>query len=329
MAGSRLMRVIMFGDGAWAARSLLRLAEEGHQLVGVVVRTRPSDSSLSDAAATLGVAVLQPSQPNSAEFRETVAGLAPDLAVSISYDRILRRALLELPRLGCMNIHAGMLPRYRGRNVINWAILNGETEIGVTAHMMDEGIDTGDILQQRALPIGWTDTYGDVLTRVVDAIPDLVSSTVRGLGDGSLSRQPQPAGGTYFGGRGEGDEWLDWADTSFNLYNKIRGISRPGPGARTLLCERPVIVWRAEYDPDWPKYLATPGQVVGRADGGVVVKTGDSTLVVREVQTDTQTVEAPAWAIGTRLGQGPASVLPGLLARMAALEGQLIGRRHA
>jgi hypothetical protein len=90
-----------------------------------------------------------------------------------------------------------------------------------------------------------------------------------------------------------------------------------------------VIIWRAEYETDWPKYLATPGQVVGRVNGGVVVKTGDSTLVVREVQADGQMLEAPAWAIGTRLGQCPASVLPGLLARMAALEGQLIGRRHA
>ncbi|HEY8258075.1 MAG TPA: hypothetical protein VIG08_10505, partial [Gemmatimonadales bacterium] len=191
-------------------------------------------------------------------------------------------------------------------------------------------IDTGDILVQRALPIHWTDTYGDVLARVVDAIPDLVSETVAGLADGTVVRQPQPAGGTYFGGRGEGDEWLNWSDTSLNIYNKIRGISRPGPGARTLLCDRPVVIWSAEYDPTWPKYLATPGQVVGRADGGgVVVKTGDSTLVLREVQLDAMAVESPSWAIGTRLGQDPAGMLPALLARMAALEGQLIGRSHA
>ena len=271
-----------------------------------------------------------PAVPNGDEFLETMKALAPDLALSISYDRILRRPLLELPRLGCLNIHAGRLPEYRGRNVINWAILNGETEIGVTAHMMDEGIDTGDILLQRMLPIHWTDTYGEVLGRVVDSIPDLVSDAVRGLAEGTVTRHPQPPGGTYFGGRGEGDEWLDWSDTSRNLYNKVRGISRPGPGARTMVCDQPAIIWRAEYDPTWPKYLATPGQVVGRADGGgVIVKTGDSTLVLREVQSDAVTVGAPSWAIGTRLGLDVTARLGALSARVAELEGQLSGRRNS
>lgn len=324
------MRILLFGDGAWAGRSLLRLEADGHTVLAAVGRARPSDTSLSEAAAGTGVPLLQPSQPNGEEFRQQVKTLAPDLAVSISYDRILRRPLLELPRLGCVNIHAGRLPQYRGRNVINWAILNGETEIGVTAHMMDEGIDTGDILLQRLLPIRWTDTYGDVLARVVDSIPDLVSAAVQGLADGTVVRRVQPALGTYFGGRGEGDEWLDWSDTSLNLYNKVRGISRPGPGARTLLCDRPVIIWRAEYDPSWPKYLATPGQIVGRcAEGGVVVKTGDSTLVLREMQADAAKSGAPSWAIGTRLGRSPASCLPALVARVADLEAQLIGRRHS
>jgi methionyl-tRNA formyltransferase len=324
------MRIVLFGDGAWAARSLLRLVEEGHSLTAAVVRARPSDRTLTDAADEAGVPVLQPNMPNGDEFLATMKALAPDLALSISYDRILRRPLLELPRLGCLNIHAGRLPEYRGRNVINWAILNGETEIGVTAHMMDEGIDTGDILLQRMLPIHWTDTYGEVLGRVVDSIPDLVSDAVRGLAEGTATCRPQPPGGTYFGGRGEGDEWLDWSDTSRNLYNKVRGISRPGPGARTMVCDRPAIIWRAEYDPTWPKYLATPGQVVGRAEGGgVIVKTGDSTLVLREVQSDAITVGAPSWAIGTRLGLDVTARLGALAARVAELEGQLSGRRNS
>ena len=145
-----------------------------------------------------------------------------------------------------------------------------------------------------------------------------MSAAVQGLADGTVVRRVQPAHGTYFGGRGEGDEWLDWSDTSLNLYNKVRGISRPGPGARTLMCDRPVIIWSAEYDPSWPKYLATPGQIVGRSsEGGVVVKTGSRTLVLREVQADAATIGAPSWAIGTRLGLSPASCLPALVARVA------------
>ena len=103
---------------------------------------------------------------------------SPDLNLSVSYDQIIRRPLLEAAPLGFVNFHAGKLPIYRGRNVVNWALINGETEIGLTAHFMDEGIDTGDILLQRTLPIAWTDTYGDVLSRVVDAFPDLVRDAV-------------------------------------------------------------------------------------------------------------------------------------------------------
>ncbi|MGZ5488958.1 MAG: methionyl-tRNA formyltransferase, partial [Candidatus Aminicenantales bacterium] len=223
--------------------------------------------------------------------------------------------------LGFVNFHAGKLPNYRGRNVVNWALINGETEIGLTAHFMDEGIDTGDILLQKTLPILWTDTYGDLLARVVEAFPDLVSDAVRMSAEGRVVRRPQAhLPGTYFAGRGEGDEWLDWSDTSLHLYNKIRAISRPAPGARTRIGRSTVVVWRAEYDPAWPKYVATPGQVVGRVpDEGVFVKTGDSTLLVKEVEEAPGVVGRPSWPIGARLGW---QVTPALEALRTELEAQ-------
>jgi methionyl-tRNA formyltransferase len=316
------MRILLFGDGPWAADSLHRLARDGHDLAGVVLRERPSDGTLEAAARARGVRVLRPARCNTPAFVETVAALAPELGLSIAYDQILRRPLLDLPPHGILNVHAGKLPRYRGRNVINWAILNGEEEIGITVHMVDEGIDSGDIVLQRTLPIGWTDGYGDVLARVVAAIPDLVSEAVRGVAAGTLVRTPQdPAQATYVGGRGEGDEWLDWSDTSRNLHNKIRAITRPGPGARTLLGTQEIIIWRAYYDPAWPTYLATPGQVVGReADGSAVVKTGDSTLRVQEVQPTGGTSGPPFWRIGTRLGLDLAATMTALVRRIQTLE---------
>ena len=158
-------------------------------------------------------------------------------------------------------MHAGKLPEYRGRNIINWAIINGETEIGVTVHLVDHGIDTGDILLQRILPIAWTDTYGDVLDRVVrddsrarrrEPRPDRERTR--------RSRGRRAPGGTYFGGRRDGDEWLDWSQSSADVYNKIRGITHPGPGARTMLGDRPVIIWRAAYDPRWPQVSRDAGR---------------------------------------------------------------------
>jgi methionyl-tRNA formyltransferase len=301
------MKILFFGDGAWAANTLRRLRRDGHEILAVVVRHRSSTEELFEVARALCLPVQQPSNANAEDFVSWVRQAAPDLNVSVSYDQIIRRPLLEAAPLGFVNFHAGKLPFYRGRNVVNWAIINGETEIGLTAHFMDEGIDTGDIILQRALPIGWTDTYGDVLARVVEAFPDLVADAVSLLQRGTVARRPQVhLAGTYFGGRGPGDEWLEWSDTSRNLHNKVRAISRPGPGARTRLEGETVVVWRAFWDPSWPSYLATPGQVVGRKmDEGVLVKTGDSTLLVTEVQDDAGVVGRPRWPIGTRLEAPP------------------------
>jgi methionyl-tRNA formyltransferase len=181
------------------------------------------------------------------------------------------------------------------------------------------------------LPIAWTDTYAEVLGNVVRAIPDLVSATVRGVAEGGLVPLPQATGvGTYYGGRIPGDEWLDWSQPSRDLYNKIRGITRPGPGARTLLGDEPVVIWKATFDPAWPHYRATPGEVVGRlASGGVFVKTGDSTLLVREAQLGEEPAAAPRWRLGTRLGLNPGEALTRLMARLAELERRLEQGRYA
>jgi methionyl-tRNA formyltransferase len=314
-------RVMLFGDGRWAADTLLRLAADGHQLAAVVARARPSDGTLGAAAARLGVPVLRPASVNSEQSVAALAALEPDLVLSVAYDQILRAPVLSLAPLGCLNVHAGKLPRYRGRNVVNWAIINGETEIGLTVHHMDEGIDTGDIVLQRTLPIGWTDDYATVLARVVDAVPALAAEAVAGVVAGSAERRPQDAAqGTYFGGRGPGDEWLDWRGGSRELHNKVRAITRPGPGARTMLNDRAVVVWRAHWEPTWPTYVATPGQVVGRHPDGLLVKTGDSTLLLLEVQQGDEPPARPAWPIGTRLGIDVAAAVATLLRRLETLE---------
>jgi methionyl-tRNA formyltransferase len=319
---STLPRIALFGDGPWAARSLERLAAEGYPIVGVIERVNPSDTSTSDVSRALGVPVLRPAKASAPELVRELAALGAELGLSISYNQILRRALLDVPRLGVLNFHAGMLPRYRGRNVINWAIINGEEEIGITAHQVDEGIDTGAIVLQRSLPMGWTDTYGDVLRRVVDAFPALVADAVRLVASGEAVPVPQDeSAATYFGGREEGDEWLDWSATSRELHNKIRGIAHPGPGARTMVGDRLVTIWRAYYDPAWPRYTATPGQVVGRAaDGAAIVKTGDSTIRVEEVQYEGEASGAPRWRIGTRLGVDTIRALLSMKSALSELE---------
>jgi methionyl-tRNA formyltransferase len=326
MGSPSKLRLLFFGDGAWAANSLEAIAPRW-TVCAVVLRRRPSCDALAETARELGLPVLQPGNVNSPEFLEIVRSFGPDLNVSVSYDQIVRRQLLEAAPLGFINFHAGKLPQYRGKNVVNWALINGETEIGITGHFMDEGIDTGDIILQRTLPIGWTDTYGDVLDRVVAAFPDLVETALAMIAGGTAVRHPQAQlPGTYFAARKEGDEWLDWSDTSRHLHNKVRAITRPGPGALTLLGGQPVVIWRAHWDPAWPSYLATPGEVVGRRDDGVIVKTGDSTLLILEAGVPGGPGGVPGWPPGTRLGIQTDAVAA-LLQRIRTLEEELLSRR--
>ena len=320
-AGS--LRILFFGDGRWATESFLRLLAAHRTIVGVVIRQQPSEPSLCEQAQKHRIRVLQPPDVNAQDCIAEIASLAPDLNLSVSYNQILKAPVLHTARLGFVNFHAGKLPFYRGRNVINWAIINGEKEIGLTGHFVDEGIDTGDIILQKTLPIGWNETYGDVLDRVVGAFPDLVAETVEMIAGGTAKpRKQRDLPGTYVPGREEGDEWLDWSDTSFNLYNKIRGITHPGPGARTMLGAETVTIWRAKYEEAWPKYIATPGAVVGRDGNGVMVKTGDSTLLIQEVQIGDTPVKVPAWRIGTRLGLNIHAALQTMQARLTELEHQ-------
>ena len=298
------MRILYFGDGLWATKGLERIVREGKSVLGVVLRTRPSDASLADAAGRAGIPIFQPEKANKSDFVATASGLGPNLCISMSYDQILRKPLLNLPRLGFINFHSGKLPYYRGRNVINWAIINNEQSIGLTALYIDEGIDTGDIILQRDVPIGWEDTYGEVLERVTDAFPDLISETVGLIEQGCAPRQSQPPmTGTYFCARRDGDEWIDWSHTSLDIYNKIRAITHPAPGARTLLDGRVLTIWSSSYDQSWPKYVATPGEVVGRVRGeGSIVKTGDATILIKKVQPVDEDERIADFPIGTRFG---------------------------
>lgn len=296
------LRVLLLGDGAWATRTLDELHRSPHRVVGVLLRAQPSETTLAELATQLRMPVLQPASINAPDTVLAIRELRPDLLLSIAYNQILRAPVRAVAPFGALNIHAGKLPWYRGRNVINWAIINGEPEIGVTAHFMDDGIDTGDIVLQRTLAIGWRDTYGDVLDRVVAIIPGLVRESLDLIAGGSPPRLRQRhLPGSYFGGRGEGDEWLDWSESSAALHNKIRAISHPGPGARTELDGRRVTIWRAFFDPAWPRYIATPGQVVGRDDEGVLVKTGDATIHLDRVEVGNGEEVVPQWPVGTRL----------------------------
>jgi methionyl-tRNA formyltransferase len=286
---------------------------EGHTVLAAVIRTSPSDPGLERYVRSLGIPVKSPRQVNDPAFVEWVRSMQPDLNISMSYDQIFKRPLIESAPLGFINCHAGKLPHYRGRNVINWAIINNETEIGLTVHFVDEGIDTGDIIMQQVLPILWEDDYGSVLKKVEAAFPDLLCRAVRMIANDNVERRPQShLEGSCFRRRITGDEWISWSKSSLDIYNLIRAITRPGPGARTLLGDQILIVWRARYCPDRLSYQAVPGEILMHtSEDHIRVKTGDSFIDIEEVQLEGRLGDrhVDALAPGTRL-EGRHSSVP-------------------
>ncbi|MFK4506020.1 methionyl-tRNA formyltransferase [Bradyrhizobium daqingense] len=330
------MRIGYFGDGVWAQRAFARLIEDPHYTIAfVVVRASRPDTKLVALAEAKGIPVLSPAAVNAPESLAEIAAFAAELHVSMSYDQILRETILTLPPRGTLNCHAGALPFYRGRNPLTWALINGETEFGITVHWVDLGIDTGDIVRQIKVPISATDTYATLLetaeTLCADTLIDAISDVYHGS-DKRIAQSTIDPVGLYCCRRREGDEEIDWTWSSAALERFVRALVPPGPGARTMGKDGSYAVLAAELIPAARSYIGAPGEVIGRDGGGILVKTGDSFIRITRwapVGTDGSLGAAlvPAAARGSRLGRNLTAALAQAEAKLAALETKLgLGR---
>jgi methionyl-tRNA formyltransferase len=214
---------------------------------------------------------------NVARLRE----IAPDFIFSFYYRNMINREVLDIPRLGALNLHGSYLPRYRGRVPVNWAVINGETETGATLHYMVEKPDAGDIVDREKVAIEFTDTALDVFNKVTGAAVKVIGRSWPLLVAGTAPRVPMDlAAGSYFGGRKPADGLIDWTRSAVEIYNLIRGVTHPYPGAFTYLDGKKVIIWQA-----WPMAgSAEAGRVV--STNPLQVGTGEGLLEIRSLQTD-------------------------------------------
>jgi len=323
------MRLVYLGDGPWAHQALDRLLTDPDvEIACIVPRFETQDPELRRRAETNRIDFVPIRDINTTAALELLKGYEPDLLVSMSFDQILRRAILALCPSGAINCHAGALPFYRGRNVLNWALINGEDEFGVTAHFIDEGIDTGDIILQRKAPISIHDTYATLLARAAELCGLVVHEAVRLIADHDVQRTAQSSihpVGFYTGRRLPGDEWIDWNWTSQRIYNFVRAITDPGPCARTMVDGAELKVVKAALIPEAPTYLGTVGEVVGRDGGTLHVKSGDSTIALTEIRG-----EPPAkLRIGSRFHSPPDPRVTELEHRIERLERAIEGRGDA
>jgi methionyl-tRNA formyltransferase len=313
----RPVRIVVFGYHTIGYRCLKELLDRGEEVCAVVTHQDNSHEhiwfeSVAELAQAAGVPVLSPNTPNTPAVISHLTTLQPDLLLSFYYRRLLCRALLSIPRLGAINLHGSLLPRYRGRAPVNWVLVNGETHTGVTLHYMVEQADAGDIIAQRVVPIAFEDTALTLFEKVAEAAVELFRDTFSLIKAGLAPRTPQDsARATSFGGRTPDDGRIDWSRPALGLYNLVRAVTTPYPGAFTSCGGKKLYVWSARLVPDSADDRGLPGAIIGAQNGGCLVATGEGYLLLTQVQVDGEgVISGETWLrsagveAGMRLGEG-------------------------
>ena len=243
------------------------------------------DEFLFHLADSYNIPIEISSNINSAEFIGNVRKYNADLFVSMSFNQIFREEIMNLPRYKTINCHAGKLPFYRGRNILNWALINDEREFGITVHYIDSGIDTGDIILQETYPITDQDDYATLLERAYDGCADVLYRAVKMIQSNEVNTVKQadidPIG-MYCGMRREGDEILDWNQGSRDIFNFIRALCTPGPQAVSWINGIKISINKSRMVKGAHPYKNIPGQIIGKTADGFLVKTGDTMLEITE-----------------------------------------------
>jgi methionyl-tRNA formyltransferase len=309
------VRIVFLGSGAFAVAPFEALLDAGHEVAALV--TQPdrrkgrgkglAPPPLKPVAESRGIDVLQPRRVREPEVREALQALAPELQVVVAYGQILPRSVIDIAPRGTVNVHASLLPRLRGAAPVQWAIATGETETGVSTMLIDEGLDTGPVLLQRATPIGPRETASELEPRLARLGAELLVETLRGLEDGTLAPTPQDhERATLAPLLKKEDGHLDWTRTAGEIDCRVRGF-HPWPGTFSSLGGRMLKILKArpfEAGPASPD--AEPGTVLSIDAEGLVVSCGRGTrLVLQEIQPESRrAMPAAAFAAGARLRPG-------------------------
>lgn len=298
------MRILFLGDGLWAQKALERLVNI-HDIIicGVVLRYDNPDLLLRNIAERSNIKVYVDKDVNCDTFVSLCNRLNLDLGVSMSFNQIIKKNLRNTAQKGFINCHAGKLPNYRGRNILNWALINDENEIGITAHFIDDGIDTGDIIFQETISVEEKDNYRTLLYKAIDKCPDVLISAILKIKDGKVNVIKQShSNGSYFSYRRNGDEFINWNWSSRRIHNFIRALVEPAPGAQTYLYDKKVYIWESEQV-EFPDYISTSGEIIRKDKNGILVKTGDNVIKITLISYDGDNKKViPNIPVGKRFG---------------------------
>lgn len=283
------MRIVFIGTGEIGVPTLRTLLNSEHEVVAVVTQPdkrvgreqRIEPPPIKKEIAKTRIPILQPARIKDQQATEEIRDFAPDVVVVVAYGQILPRDVLEIPRLACLNLHASLLPRWRGAAPIQAAIAAGDCETGITAMYMDEGLDTGDILLQRSVEILPNDTGGSLHDRLAQIAPEALLESLRLLSAGNAPRIPQDnARATYAPKLKREHGLIDWSESAEAIERKIRAYN-PWPGAFMKVDRQNLKVFSASV----VDLNGQPGEVL-RSDEDLIVATGKDALSLAEVQLE-------------------------------------------
>jgi len=284
------IKIGYFADGKWSHEAFEKLIiDETIDIRFICVRYDTKDETLLNYCKRYNIDYIKHKNINSDEFLSIIQKYNCDLFVSMSFNQIFKSTLINMPPLKTINCHAGKLPFYRGRNILNWVLINGEKEFGITVHYIDEGIDTGDIIIQRVFNIYKEDNYNSLLEKsyiecaniLYDSIKLLQSSSIESISQDSIDKV-----GFYCSQRKEGDEILKWDQNSRDIFNFTRSISSPGPMARSYLKGKEIKINKIELITGVSNYIGIIGAVIGKDNNILTVKTKDNFINILEYEYD-------------------------------------------
>jgi methionyl-tRNA formyltransferase len=304
------LRIIFLGTPEFALPSLEKLLSSTQKVQAVITRPdRPfgrgqklSPSPVKRLAKKAGVLVIQPQRIRDEAIIEQISAMAPECLVVVAYGQIIPLKLLGLPRYGCVNVHPSLLPKYRGAAPINWAVINGDSHTGVSIMLLDEGLDSGDILTQATIPISLKDTAGTLHDKLARLGAKLLLDTLEKLEQGRISAHPQDKKGVSYAPQlKKEDGAIDWDQPADVIERRIRGFN-PRPGAYTYLGERRIKVLLAETTPYVPDRTTQPGRIMyADKSHGLIVATAQGALKLKRlVPEGREIMQADQYLVGLK-----------------------------
>lgn len=286
------MKIVFMGTPDFARDSLKAVVEAGHDVKLVVTNPdKPKGrgmkmipSEVKEYALEKGLNIEQPLKVrNNPEFVEKLKNINPDVICVVAYGKIIPKEILDIPRLGCINVHGSLLPKYRGAAPIQWAVLNGDKETGVTTMFMDEGMDTGDMIEKEVVKIGDNETTGELWDRLSIVGANLLVKTLKLLENGEATRKKQPEKFTVAPMLKKEIAKIDWENySSKKIKDLARGLN-PFMGAFSYLNNKKIKIWKVEIVEE--KYDVDPGTVVvSDSKNGLVISTIDGAVSVLDIQ---------------------------------------------